>query len=96
MQAHLAKARALVFPSTWYEVQGMVTIEALLRGIPVVCGAWSAASEVIRDGENGALYDTPRDADLIAALRRLPDIGAFQSPLIWPRPSRPGASCAAP
>lgn len=80
VQAHLAEARALVFPSTWYEVQGMVTIEALLRGIPVVCGAWSAASEVIRDGENGALYAVPRDADLIAALRRLPGIGPFRAP----------------
>jgi len=80
VQTRLAEARALVFPSTWYEVQGMVTIEALLRGIPVVCGAWSAASEVIRDGENGALYGTPSDADLAAALRRLPDIGGFSSP----------------
>ena len=39
----------------------MVTIEALLRGIPVVCGAWSAASEVIRDGE-AIRRDTPGGA----------------------------------
>jgi glycosyltransferase involved in cell wall biosynthesis len=41
VQAHLSKAKALVFPSLWYEGQPLVPIEALIRGVPVVCGSWS-------------------------------------------------------
>lgn len=87
VQERLSEARALIFPSTWYEVQGMVTIEALLRGIPVVCGSWSAAAEVVRDGENGVLYDNPTAEALGAALLRLPEIVPFDSSALAARVS---------
>lgn len=76
---HLSTARALVFPSLWYEGQPLVPIEAMVRGIPVVCGRWSAASEIVRDGENGILYDRPDAAALEAALRRVPALGDFDA-----------------
>ncbi|PWJ17546.1 glycosyltransferase family 4 protein [Jannaschia seohaensis] len=79
VQRHLSEARALVFPSLWYEGQPLVPIEAQLRGIPVVCGRWSAAAEEIRDGENGIVYDTPGTASLVAALGRLDTVGTFDS-----------------
>ncbi len=74
---HLASARALVFPSLWYEGQPLAPIEALLRGIPVVCGDWSAAAEEVQDGVNGLIYREPTAQALGAALRRLPELGRF-------------------
>ena len=79
VQRQLARARALVFPSLWYEVQPLVPIEALLRGIPVVCGAWSAATDVVRDGANGAVFEHPTQASLADALRRVMAVPAFSS-----------------
>ncbi|UWQ23194.1 glycosyltransferase family 4 protein [Jannaschia sp. W003] len=77
VQARLARARAVVFPSLWYEGQPLVPIEALLRGIPVVCGDWSAAAEVVRDGRNGAVYHAPEVPALAEALRRVEAVGPF-------------------
>jgi len=79
VQNRLAEARALVFPSLWYEGQPLVPIEALVRGIPVICGDWSAAAEEVRDGENGLIYHAPTTAGLIDALRRLDGLGRFDS-----------------
>jgi len=79
VQDQLSAARALVFPSLWYEGQPLVPIEALIRGIPVVCGTWSAASEVVRDGVNGVIYDRPDVAALAAALGRVASVGAFDA-----------------
>ena len=77
VQAHLARARALVFPSLWFEGQPLVPIEALVRGLPVVCGAWSAAAEVVRDGENGVIYTTATVAALTEALGRVAALPPF-------------------
>ncbi len=52
----LGRARALVFPSLWQETFGLVAYEALGRGVPVITGAWNAASEAITHGENGIVY----------------------------------------
>ena len=79
VQDWLGQARALVFPSLWYEGQPLVPMEALLRGIPVVCGSWSAASEVVQDMGNGVVYDAPTVAALAAALRRVADVAPFTS-----------------
>lgn len=77
VQRWLGRARALVFPSLWYEGQPLVPIEALMRGVPVVCGTWSAARECVRDGENGILYDAPDAGTLAGALARVADLPAF-------------------
>lgn len=79
VQDHLSQARALVFPSLWYEGQPLSPIEALLRGVPVVCGSWSAATESVQDGRNGLIYRSPDAQALAQALRRLPELGDFDS-----------------
>ena len=79
VQHHLSRARALVLPSLWSECQPLVSLEALLRGVPVVTGRWCAAAEEIEDGRNGVLVDRP-DRDAFAeALLRVQSIGAFDS-----------------
>ncbi len=59
------KARCVVFPSLWYEGQPLVPLESLSRGVPLIAGTWSAASESVIDGVNGVHIDRP-DVDVLA------------------------------
>lgn len=54
-QAFLSGAKALVVPSTFDEPFGMVMIEALACGTPLVGLDSGAITEVIKDGKNGIL-----------------------------------------
>jgi glycosyltransferase involved in cell wall biosynthesis len=46
---HLRNARALVFPSLWYETLGLVVLEAAANGIPSIVSDTSAARELVVD-----------------------------------------------
>jgi len=62
----------LVFPST-YEGFGLVVLEAMSQGLPVIATPVGCVPDLIRDGENGIIVP-PRDADALAqAARRLMD-----------------------
>ena len=58
-QVHVAlrSARMLVFPSLWYETQGLVVAEAAAMGIPVIVPSTSAAAEWVIDGESGLIFE---------------------------------------
>src|SRR5262249_11222795 len=49
----LSRARALLFPIQWDEPFGLVMIEAMACGTPVLAFAGGAVEEVIRNGVNG-------------------------------------------
>lgn len=49
----LRAARALVFPSLWYETLGLVAVEAAANGVPVIASAGCAASEYVAPGRTG-------------------------------------------
>ena len=66
-------ARALVFPSVWYEGQPLTVYEALARGTPVVVSDVCAGREAVVDGENGLWFKSADADNLAAALRRLTD-----------------------
>jgi glycosyltransferase involved in cell wall biosynthesis len=51
--ALLSRARALLFPIQWEEPFGLVMIEAMACGTPVLAFAGGAVEEVVRDGVNG-------------------------------------------
>src|SRR5205807_2208006 len=51
----LSRARALLFPIQWEEPFGLVMIEALACGTPVLAFAGGAVDEVVKDGETGWL-----------------------------------------
>jgi len=53
----LADASALLFPSRWNEAFGLVMIEALASGTPVIALNNGAVSEVIEDGKTGFIVD---------------------------------------
>ena len=64
----LAGARCLLFPIQWEEPFGMVMIEAMACGTPVVALRGGAVPEVIVDGVTGVICDRP--AELPAAIER--------------------------
>jgi glycogen synthase len=66
-----AAADAVVFPVTWAEPWGLVPIEAMAVGRPVVATGTGGSSEYLSDQENCLLFP-PGDADALAGrLRRL-------------------------
>lgn len=66
-----AAADAVIFPVTWDEPFGLVPLEAMAVGRPVVATGTGGSAEYLRDEEN-ALLVPPGDADaLAAAIRRL-------------------------
>jgi glycosyltransferase involved in cell wall biosynthesis len=68
----LAKARALLFPIQWPEPFGLVMIEAMACGAPVVAFDCGSTPEVIEDGVTGFLV---RDiAGAAEAVRRLDEL----------------------
>ena len=65
--ALLARARALLFPIEWEEPFGLVTIEAMLSGVPVLGTSRGAVPEILDDGITGVICDDP--AEMVAAAR---------------------------
>ncbi len=69
----LQGARALVFPSQWYETQGLVVSEAAALGIPAIVSDCTAAAENIVDGETGWLFAAGDVAALARKMRWMID-----------------------
>ncbi|MGH2450204.1 MAG: glycosyltransferase family 4 protein [Candidatus Limnocylindria bacterium] len=65
-------ALGLVFPIDWPEPFGLVMIEALACGTPVVARPRGAVPEIVRPGRTGLLGESLDE--LVAAARRLPEI----------------------
>ncbi|HLK11804.1 MAG TPA: glycosyltransferase family 4 protein [Candidatus Binatia bacterium] len=63
----LGGARALLFPIDWPEPFGLVMVEALACGTPVVAFRGGSVAEVIEDGVSGFVVDSVPDA--VAAVR---------------------------
>src|SRR5437867_2803743 len=61
--ALLSKARALLFPIQWEEPFGLVMIEAMACGTPVLAFPGGAVEEIVLDGVNGWIC---RDVDAMA------------------------------
>ena len=68
----LSRAAALVFPILWDEPFGMVMIEAMACGTPVVALRRGSVSEVVVDGVTGVICDDVEELPAaITAARRL-------------------------
>ncbi len=65
VQAILDETSVFVFPSLWPETLGIVGLEALARGVPVVASDVGGVREWLRDGETGRLVP-PGDARALA------------------------------
>ena len=65
----LATARGLIFPAE--DDFGIVCVEALASGAPVVALARGGAPDIVRDGVDGVLVDEPDDERFAAAVERV-------------------------
>ena len=65
-----ASADAFLFPSST-ETLGLVLLEAMAAGCPVVAANRGGIPDIVTDGENGCLYDPDQADGLLAATRRL-------------------------
>jgi glycosyltransferase involved in cell wall biosynthesis len=72
LAATYAEADALLFPVLWEEPWGLVPLEAMSTGTPVVATGTGGSGEYLRDGENCLIFQ-PRDDPraLAAAIERL-------------------------
>ncbi|MBW3536543.1 MAG: glycosyltransferase family 4 protein [Actinobacteria bacterium] len=68
----LAGARALLFPIRWREPFGMVMIEAMACGTPVIAFPEGAVPEVVEDGKTGFLVDD--EAEMADAINRVNEL----------------------
>ncbi|VXB39142.1 Glycosyl transferase [Burkholderia sp. 8Y] len=68
----IGEARALLFPIDWPEPFGLVMIEALACGTPVIAFGRGSVPEIIEDGVNGFIVRNEDEA--VDALARLPQI----------------------
>ena len=69
--AAYARADAVVFPVVWDEPWGLVPLEAMARGRPVVATGRGGSGEYLSDGANCLLFPAEDPAALASALRRL-------------------------
>lgn len=67
-----ASSDAFVFPSVT-ETLGLVILEGMASGLPVVAARSGPTMEQVTDGENGLLFDSGDEASLDRALERLAD-----------------------
>ncbi len=68
LQALMGSAQALLQTQKWHEAFGIVTIEAMACGTPVVGYARGANRELIREGQSGRLVAPDDGAALIDAI----------------------------
>ena len=71
----LGKAKALLFPIEWDEPFGIVMIEAMACGTPVIGFRRGSVPEVIQDGVNGFVVDNAMQ--MIASIDKVNDINRF-------------------
>lgn len=68
----LKNARALLFPIQWEEPFGMVLIEAMAQGTPVIAFNRGSVSEIVVDGKTGFVVDVKKGINgLLMAMGKL-------------------------
>lgn len=69
----MGRARAVLFPSEWYETFGRVAIEAYARSTPVIASNLGAITELVTPEETGLLFEPGCPDSLAQAARRMWD-----------------------
>jgi glycosyltransferase involved in cell wall biosynthesis len=72
----LQNARATLFPIEWEEPFGLVMIESMACGTPVIATRWGAVPEVIEHGRSGIIVDHYRE--MAAALEQADELDPFE------------------
>ncbi len=69
----MRRARALVFPSLWYEGQPLTILEAKALGVPIIVADTCAGRDEIEDGVTGLWFKGGDVDDLTRAIAQLGD-----------------------
>jgi glycosyltransferase involved in cell wall biosynthesis len=75
-QHFLGKAVAMLFPIEWPEPFGLVMIEAMACGTPVIAFRRGSVPEIVQHGISGFVVDN--DTDAVAALNEINTLSRFQ------------------
>ena len=67
----LQQARLLLMPSIWFEGFGLIAMEAMLRGLPVIASDMGGLRETVRHEQNGLVCDPADEHSLRDAMLRL-------------------------
>jgi glycogen synthase len=82
MAARYAAADAVLFPVRWPEPWGLVPLEAMAVGRPVIASGTGGSAEYLRDGVNALVCGRDDPAALAAAVRRLAGDPALRARLV--------------
>lgn len=67
----IARSVAVVAPSTWLEAFGLVVVEAMAAGVPMVAAGHGAFVELVEDGVTGLLHRPGEAGSLASCLSRI-------------------------
>jgi glycosyltransferase involved in cell wall biosynthesis len=81
LPAILAELDVVLVPSLVLESFSIVTREALQYGVPVIASRCLGPEDVLRDGENGLLFDRGDAPALAEAMRRVAEDGSLRARL---------------
>jgi glycosyltransferase involved in cell wall biosynthesis len=76
VESELSRATALVAPSLWAEPLGLVAVEAIVRGVPVIASAEGGFAETVVEGRSGLLFP---NGDVAALVRRMRSVARRES-----------------
>lgn len=79
----LGNARAMLFPIDWIEPFGLVMIESMACGTPVIARRNGSVPEVVDHGVTGFIFDTVDEA--VAAVQRVPELNRTQIRRVFER-----------
>ncbi len=74
LQQALAPSRALLLTPHWTEAFGIVAIEAMACGVPVIAYRQGGPAEIVRSGETGWLTAPREVSELVSAIAKIDDI----------------------
>jgi len=69
----MRNAKALIFPSEWYEPFGLVILEAIACGTPVVSSEIGAPRDILGEGPHAEYFEMGVPDEIAAATRRILD-----------------------
>ena len=70
----IRKYDALVVPSVWLETGPLVVLEAFAAGVPVIGSRLGGIAEMVRDGEDGLLFEPNDETQLALAIKKIENI----------------------
>ena len=82
VEHEIADGWALVVPSLWAEPLGLVAVEAIVRGVPVIASASGGLGEVVEHGTSGLLFPNGDEDALTRHLEAVASGAAFPSQVL--------------